>query len=203
MSTRLLKYTTDKLIAVILIILLSPVMLIIITAMWIEGLVNEDSKGTPMYREKRISQGKPFILYKFRTLKMDAINKMTETDSATFLQNNNKNTTRTGKLLIKVYFDEMPQLFNIVAGKMSLVGPRPRIPQVYEEDLRNGYTALQYLRAGITGPHQVTKGKRNCSLERSEEYYRKTMEYGSFKLLVYDLGIMVRTIFTVLQAKGL
>ena len=108
----------------------------IIAAIWIEGLFDSEAKGPPFYKEKRISQGKAFNLYKFRVLKMPVIEKMTESDSATFLQVDKKNTTRVGRLVIKCYFDEMPQLFSVLSGKISLIGPRPRIRRVYEEDLK-------------------------------------------------------------------
>ena len=198
-----LKYTLDKIVAALLIILASPVMLAIVIAMWVEGFFNAGAKGPAIYKEKRISQGNPFILYKFRTLKMAVINKMMESDSATFLQVKKENTTRIGRLLVKVYFDEMPQLFNVISGKMSFIGPRPRIQRVYQEDLGNGYTALKYLRAGISGPHQISKGENDFSLKKSEEYYRNSAKYGPLRLLVYDAGLMCKTVLKILKAEGL
>jgi len=203
MNKYLLKYTLGKIIAAALIVLVSPINLIIMLAIWIEGLFDKNAKGPVIYKEKRISQGHPFVLYKFRTLKMAVINKMIDSDSASFLQSKKNNTTRIGKLLIRIYFDEMPQIFNVFSGKMSFVGPRPRIQRVYEEDLKKGYAALKYLRAGISGPHQITKGENDFSLKKSEEYYLKSTEYSSLKLLAYDIGILCKTILKVFKAEGL
>jgi len=199
----LLKYATDKVLVAIFILLLSPLMTAIFIAIWIEGLFCKDSKGAAIYRETRISQGKPFIIYKFRVLKQCVIEKMTESDSATFLQANPENVTRTGKILIKFYFDELPQLFNILSGQMSLVGPRPRISLVYQSDLKNGYVALKFLRGGITGPHQLSKGTPDLSLHRSEEYYNRCKTYAPLKLLIYDLSIILRSPLKIAKAEGL
>lgn len=199
----LLKYTVDKVLAVVFIFLLSPLMLAIFIAIWAEGLFCKDSKGAAIYRETRISQGKPFVMYKFRVLKQCVIEKMTESDSATFLQTDPKNVTCIGSILIKVYFDELPQLFNILFGKMGLVGPRPRISRIYQSDVKNGYVALKFLRGGITGPHQLSKGTSNLSLHRSEEYYNRCKIYGPLKLLIYDLSIILRSPLKIMKAEGL
>jgi lipopolysaccharide/colanic/teichoic acid biosynthesis glycosyltransferase len=143
-------------------------------------------------------------MYKFRTLKKHIIENMSNADSATYLQSDRKNVTKTGKILIKFYLDELPQLFNILQGEMSFVGPRPRIPSVYEKDLSLGYTALRYLRGGITGLHQLTKA---TSLEdlprRSEEYYNHCKTYTPIGLLQHDLEIIFNTIKVVIKAEGL
>jgi len=199
----LLKYTVDKVLVAIFIFLLSPLMVGIVIAIWIEGLFCNDSKGAVIYRETRISQDKPFIMYKFRVLKQCVIEKITESDSATFLQTNPENVTHAGKILIKFYFDELPQLFNILSGQMSLVGPRPRIPFIYQSDVKNGYAALKFLRGGITGPHQLSKGTPDLSLHRSEEYYNRCKIYSPLKLLIYDLSIILRSPLKIMKAEGL
>ena len=150
-----------------------------------------------------MSQGKPFAMYKFRTLKLKAINAMTEGDSASFLQFDPENCTRMGRLIIKSYFDELPQLFCILIGNMTLVGPRPRIKSVYEKDIKNGNTALAHLRAGLTGVHQLSKGEKGYSVKLSEEYYKKVQTLGMFGLLMYDFSILYKSFFKMIKAEGL
>lgn len=183
--------------------LASPLIVLIACCMWIEGLFFEDSRGPIFYREKRISRGKPFTLYKFRVLTAAALQKVSKEDSVWFLQFEKKNTTVMGKILIQCYLDEMPQLLNIFLGKMSFVGPRPRVPPIYEEDLAEGYSALKYLKGGITGPSQLAKGIMENPVPISEEYLKRCNTYGPMKLLKYDLGIMWKSVFKLMKAEGL
>lgn len=198
-----LKFGVDKLFALLAGALFSPLIALICLSIWIEGLFFRESRGSVFHREERISQGKRFCLLKFRVLKTSVSRKMTENDSATFLQFETENTTWTGKLLIKFYLDEVPQFFHILMGRMSFVGPRPRIPSVYEEDLQEGFTALQYLRGSITGPHQLAKGIENNPRYLSEQYLEKCRAYTPVELLRYDLGVMYKTIFKNLKGEGL
>lgn len=171
--------------------------------MWIEGLVFSDTKGPLFYRETRISYGKPFGLYKFRVLKASALQKAQQEGSVWFVQFDTRNTTVMGKILIQCYLDEMPQLFNILLGQMSFVGPRPRAPFIYQENLEEGFTALRYLKGGITGPAQLAKGVMENPLPLSEEYLERCQTYGAVKLLKYDLGIMGKSVFKLMKAEGL
>ena len=155
------------------------------------------------YREKRISSGKPFTLYKFRVLTVPALPKAAKEDSVWFLQFDQKNTTVIGKILIQCYLDEMPQLLNIFLGQMSFVGPRPRVQPIYEEDVAKGYNALKYLKGGITGPSQLAKGLVKDGLPLSEEYLSICKSYGPMELLKYDLGIMWKSVFKLMKAEGL
>lgn len=203
MNKLILKYTFDKIIAAAIIIILSPLFLLIILINWAGGIFDKTTRGPVLYREKRISRGEEFILYKFRTLRMSVIKNMSPDNSATFLQNDPKNTTPLGKILIKFYMDELPQLFQVLFGKMSLVGPRPKIKRVYEEDLKNGYTALKNLRAGIAGLDQLSKGEVDAGVAQSEEYFEKSTQRGMFGLLVYDINIMLKTFLKSLKGEGL
>lgn len=108
-----------------------------------------------------------------------------------------------GKILIQCYLDEMPQLLNIFLGQMSFVGPRPRVPPIYEEDVAEGYSALKYLKGGITGPSQLAKGIVKNGLPLSEEYLGICNSYEPIKLLKYDLGIMWKSVFKLMKAEGL
>jgi lipopolysaccharide/colanic/teichoic acid biosynthesis glycosyltransferase len=198
-----LKFTVDRCVSCLLLVLVSPLIVFIAFCMWIEGLFFKDSRGPIFYREKRISQGKPFTLYKFRVLTASALQKAAMEDSVWFLQFEKQNTTVMGKILIRCYLDEMPQLLNIFLGQMSFVGPRPRVPPIYEKDVAGGYSALKYLKGGITGLSQLAKGIVKDGLPFSEEYLRICNSYGPMKLLKYDLGIMWKSVFKLMKAEGL
>ena len=198
-----LKFAVDKCISWVLLILASPLIFFIAYCMWVEGLFFRDSRGPIFYRERRISWGKPFTLYKFRVLTASALQKAATEDSVWFLQFDKKNTTVMGKILIQCYLDEMPQLLNIFLGQMSFVGPRPRVPPIYEEDVLKGNSALKCLKGGITGPSQLAKGLVKDGLPLSEEYLRICNSYGPIRLLKYDLGIMWKSVFKLMKAEGL
>jgi lipopolysaccharide/colanic/teichoic acid biosynthesis glycosyltransferase len=199
-----LKSKADRCVAWLLLILVSPLIFLIAYCMWVEGLFFKDSRGPIFYREKRISQGESFFLFKFRVLTASAVQKVAEENSVWFLQFEKKNTTIIGKILIQCYLDEMPQLLNIFLGQMSFVGPRPRIPPIYEEDLAKGYSALKYLKGGITGPAQLAKGLvEDSGLAFSEEYLKRYNSYSPLKLLKYDLGILWKSVFKLMKAEGL
>ena len=198
-----LKFAVDKCVSWLLLMLASPLIVFIAYCMWIEGLFFKDARGPIFYREKRISQGKPFPLFKFRVLTALALQKAATEDSVWFLQFEKKNTTVMGKILIQCYLDEMPQLLNIFLGQMTFVGPRPRVPPIYEEDLAEGDSARKYIKGGITGPSQLAKGIVKNGLPLSEEYLGLCNSYGPIKLLKYDLAIMWKSVFKLMKAEGL
>jgi len=199
-----LKFSVDRCISWALLMLTSPLFFLIACGMWIEGVFNRNARGPVFYREERISRGKPFSLFKFRVLTAAALQKAATEDSVWFLQFEKENTTLMGKILIQCYLDEMPQLLNIFQGHMSFVGPRPRVPPIYEENLADGYSALKYLKGGITGPAQLAKGLvEDGGLGLSEEYLKKCNSYGPIKLFKYDLGIMWKSVFKLMKAEGL
>ncbi len=199
----ILKYAVDRFFSACLFFLSIPLIALIGFGMWIEGLVFPESKGPLFYRETRISKGKPFGLYKFRVLKADALEKAAKEGSVWFVQFDKKNTTFVGKILIQCYLDEMPQLFNILLGQMSFVGPRPRAPFIYRENLEEGYGALTYLKGGITGPAQLAKGMMDNPLPLSEAYLARCHSYPPIQLLKYDLGVMWKSVFKLMKAEGL
>jgi len=205
MRNYLLKYAVDRILAAIFVVILSPLMGIILVGMRIEAFLDSEYRCSPLFKEIRVSQGKPFTMYKFRVLKQSVIRKMTPSDFVWYLQFDRRNTTRVGKILLKFYLDELPQLFNILKGEMSLVGPRPRILPVYERDLKKGYSASKFLRAGVTGLHQLTKssGKPDSDPVQSEVYYEKCKIYGPIRLLLYDIEILAKTLLIIVAAKGL
>lgn len=155
----------DIVISLILIILTSPFM--IITALFVKGY----DGGPIIYKQKRLTlNNKVFYIYKFRSMRVDA-----EKDGvARLAQKSDDRVTPVGKLIRKIRFDELPQLFNVLSGSMSFVGPRPERPEIAEQYIEDmpEFTYRTKVKAGITGYAQVY-GKYN------------TLPYDKLKLDLY------------------
>ena len=167
-------------------------------------VVKLDSFGPALYRATRIGhKGQKFLCYKFRTMVHDAdeskneLRSRNERDGAFFKIENDPRVTRVGRVLRRYSLDELPQLWNVLLGQMSLVGPRPHPPDDVSrykvEDLRR----LDFV-PGLTGLWQVT-ARRDSSFERSVAL---DVEYIRGWNLWLDLRILWRTVFAVLEGSG-
>ena len=193
-----LKRTFDLSIALIALICLSPIMLII------GLLVKTTSPGPMFFKQERVGKwGKSFYCFKFRSMYIDAeerkqaLMEFNEADGPVFKMKNDPRVTPIGRFIRKTSLDELPQLFNVVLGEMSLVGPRPAIPkEVDEYDLH----ALGRLDAvpGITGLQQVS-GRSNLDFQRWVEL---DLQYIEEQSLLTDIKILLKTIPAVLFARG-
>lgn len=180
----LFKRFFDLLVSGVAIFILSPVMMI--TAI----VIKVYDGGPILYKQKRITKdGKVFNVLKFRSMKVDA-----EKDGVARLSTGNSDSriTPVGRIIRKCRIDELPQLFNILAGTMSIVGPRPERPEIakeYEKDLPEFRLRLQ-VKAGLTGYAQVY-GKYNTS-----PYNKLLLDlmYIAHPSLVVDLRICFATI---------
>jgi exopolysaccharide biosynthesis polyprenyl glycosylphosphotransferase len=193
-----LKRFCDIVFSIILIILSSPVMLFIVIA------IKRDSPGAVIFKQKRVgTNGHPFIIYKFRTMVKNAedlfkldIDKE-NLGSLVFQDKGDMRVTRVGAFLRKTSLDELPQLFNVLIGNMSLVGPRPEIPAVadYYDDVQK-----QRLRVkpGITGLAQVS-GRGEIELDRTIQYDLQYIRNFSFWL---DIKILFKTAAVVFKREG-
>ena len=155
LEQRFIKRTIDLICAILLVIIASPVMLL-------SALIIKVSDGGPVfYRQKRVTiGGKEFRIIKFRSMRVDA-----EKDGkARLASKNDSRITPFGKFIRKVRIDELPQLFNIIAGDMSFIGPRPERPEIiaqYVEDMPE-FTYRTKVKAGLAGYAQVY-GKYNTT----------------------------------------
>lgn len=161
--------------------------------------VRLDSAGAALYRQTRVGRGgKEFTLYKFRTMRHDA-----EVDGPQMAALDDPRFTRMGRLLRRFRLDEMPQLWNVLRGDLSLVGPRPERPYFVAQFERKipFYSYRLLVRPGVTGWAQVNYGYADDVADTIEKltydlYYLKHM---SFWL---DLQIMGRSVWTVLSGFG-
>lgn len=195
-SYLILKQFVDYAVSGILILILSPVL--IITAL----LVKLESPGSAIFKQKRIGKDKvEFWIFKFRTMRTD-----TPKDLPTHLFNNPEQyITRIGRFLRKSSLDELPQLFNILKGEMSFIGPRPALWN--QDDLieardsqKNKYLiSANTVKPGITGWAQVN-GRDELPIQIKADF---DGYYAAHVSMFLDIRILLMTIHGVLTAKGI
>ncbi len=151
-------------------------------------------------RRKANSFGKPFMVYKFRTMVVDAEKRC----GPVWATRNDPRTTRLGRLLRKTRLDELPQLLNVIKGEMSLVGPRPERPYFIEQLTRqiDSYSRRLDVLPGITGLAQVERGY-DGTIEDVRSKVDCDLRYIRSRSIRKDVMIMVRTIGVVLGCRGL
>lgn len=188
----------DIVICSILLLLLLPLVGIIAV------LIMRDSSGPVLFQQRRVGRlGEEFWFYKFRSMVSDAeaqrhlLEKHNERTGPVFKMRHDPRITRVGHFLRKFSLDELPQLINVLKGDMSLVGPRPALPQetrVYTPRERQRLACLP----GVTGLWQVS-GRASLSFEQSIELDLHYVTHQSLGLYFY---ILLRTIPAVLKAEG-
>ncbi len=199
---RLSKRVFDELVAGTLLLVLSPVALVVVSAMAVDMLAVSGDRGPFLYREPRVSRGRPFELLKFRTLRRHALARAG--GHARLLEADAANLTWAGRRLLKPwYLDELPQLLNVLRGDISLVGPRPWPPQLVEQQVAGGRDYRLRIVAGLTGPAQVSKGGAQLYADLDERYVEAYDSLGAWALVRYDLGILRQTIRVLARGEGL
>jgi lipopolysaccharide/colanic/teichoic acid biosynthesis glycosyltransferase len=200
----LLKRLTDKVIALAFVLLLAPVFAVVVVATALDKLLSRPDRGPWLYRERRISQGRKFDLLKFRVLRRDLLEQ--GGGHARLLEADPANLTWAGRRILKPwYLDELPQLFNILRGDMSLVGPRPWPVSMVRDQVAAGLDYRNRVIAGWTGPAQVQKGVTETAgytaLDLS--YVEACRTWSSARLVRHDLGILWRTLKVLARGEGL
>ncbi|MBR4099796.1 MAG: sugar transferase [Clostridia bacterium] len=183
------KRIMDLILSSLAIIILSPVFLIVILAIKI------DNPGPVFFVQERIGKNKKhFNIYKFRTMKTT-----TPKDTPThLLENPQQYITKVGAFLRKTSLDELPQIFNILIGDMSIVGPRPALWNQFDLiELRDTY-GVNNIRPGLTGWAQIN-GRDELSIEEKVRYDVEYLENLSFG---FDIKCFFATIFSVLKSDG-
>ena len=188
-----IKRGMDLILALILMVILSP--LALITAI----IIKFESKGPVIFKQTRIGENmKPFKVYKFRSMRLHDPNKYSK-----YTLDNDARVTKFGKFMRKTRIDELPQLWNILKGTMSFVGPRPEwniLAKEYAEQI-NYYNLRHLIKPGITGWAQVM-----FPYGESLDDARKKLEYDLYYLkhqdLILDVLIVAKTAKAVLFGKG-
>ncbi len=194
-TEQLLKRTMDLVVAGSMLVLLSPLMLIAAV------LIKLDSRGPVLFRQRRSGfDGQVFQIYKFRTMRV-----LDDGDVVVQASRGDSRVTRIGGLLRASSFDELPQLLNVLAGHMSLVGPRPHAlaHNDYYEKLVAQYAFRHHMKPGITGLAQVS-GLRGETphLSQMEARVQRDIEYVSSWSLMRDVGILLRTVYVVCRLRN-
>ncbi len=199
-----LKLFLDKILALILLIPLSPIILAI--AIWIKL----DSEGPVFYRQERITTyGRPFRIFKFRTMVKDA-----DKLGAAVTEHNDPRISRAGNKLRKVRLDELPQLFNVLLGDMSFVGVRPEVAK-YVNRYTDEMNATLLLPAGITSPASIEYKDEDEVIEKFKgsgrsiddiyieevlpDKMKYNLEYIKNFSIINDIKIMIQTALAVIK----
>ena len=179
-----------------LLAVLSPIMLTVYLVLWVA------TRGRPIFRQVRLGWcGRPFVIYKFRTMALDAEKRqhevVNEQSGPVFKNRRDPRVTWFGRILRRTSLDETPQLLNVLAGQMSLVGPRPPLAKevaAYEPWQRRRLA----VKPGLTCLWQVS-GRSEIGFE---DWVRMDLWYARHQGFAADLGLLVRTPWSVLTGRG-
>ena len=179
------KILEDYFVAIVAIIITSPIMLVTAIAIKLE------SPGPIIFKQERIGYGgKPFMMYKFRSMKVQD----EDEEKSQWTTEDDPRKTRVGSFIRRMSIDELPQFFNVLKREMSVVGPRPERPYFVEQFKKSipKYMVKHQVRPGLTGLAQVNGYRGNTSIEKRIEYDIRYVENWSLAL---DVQIMLKTIF--------
>jgi exopolysaccharide biosynthesis polyprenyl glycosylphosphotransferase len=199
-SARFVKDVFDRVGALTLLLLTSPVLAVL--ALLVK--FGRGGRGPVVFRQERVGKdGRPFVLYKFRTMVVNAEARLTElrnlndTDGELFKMREDPRVTPVGRWLRRYSLDELPQLLNVLKGDMSLVGPRPPLAREvagYPADMKRRLV----VKPGLTGLWQVS-GRSDLSWDES---IRLDLTYVENWSLAMDLAILGRTLSAVVRTSG-
>lgn len=184
-----MKRTFDFMSTLIAIILLSPVLLLLAL------IIKCTSPGPILFKQRRIGlNNQEFMIYKFRTMRIDTPDVATH-----LLKNPEQYITKFGRFMRKTSLDELPQLFNILKGEMSIVGPRPALYNQYDLIEMRTNVNVHTVRPGLTGLAQVS-GRDELELDEKVDFDQQYLEKQSF---FYDLKLIFLTLVKVFKSEGI
>lgn len=195
------KRLQDIILSSLALIILSPIMLIVAIVIYID-----DPNGSPIFSQIRCGiNGKEFKLYKFRSMCVNAEDMLddllddNEMEGPAFKMKEDPRITKIGKFMRMTSIDELPQLWNVLKGDMSLVGPRPPLPR--EVEMYNEYQMQRlYATPGITCLWQIQPNRNTLSFD---EWMDLDIQYIKNRSFFYDLKIIFKTVFAVLHFDGI
>jgi exopolysaccharide biosynthesis polyprenyl glycosylphosphotransferase len=192
------KHVFDVVTSALLVVLLAPVLFAVAVA------IRLDSPGPVLFRQRRVGvNGREFTLLKFRSMRIDAeqqlaaLRERNEVSGPVFKMRDDPRVTRVGRFIRRTSLDELPQLFNVLRGEMSVVGPRPPLPSEVKQYERRHRRRLS-VKPGITCTWQVS-GRSDISFEQWMELDLRYIDSWS---LWQDVGICLKTIPAVFTARG-
>lgn len=198
-ADRMVKNIEDRVLGLVLLVMAAPVMALVALAVRLE------SKGPILFRQKRLGFNNELIeVYKFRSMYTE----MSDATAAKLVTKDDPRVTRVGRIIRKTSLDELPQLFNVLRGEMSIVGPRPHALQakagedLYHDAVRS-YFARHKMKPGITGWAQVNgwRGETD-TLEKIEQRVEHDMHYINNWSVLTDLYIIAITPFSLIGGKN-
>jgi lipopolysaccharide/colanic/teichoic acid biosynthesis glycosyltransferase len=207
LDDRLPKLLFDKVVAVFALLLSSPVFALLYLANLIEGLIIPENRGPLFFYYYAVSAGKKFRKYKIRLIKtsyIDAEGAKRGDWHAYSAEWTPQSRTYVGRFVKKFYLDELPQLYSILRGDMSVVGPRPLAWHHYQRDIEQGNVSRRLLKGGLLGLGHIRKGTIEMGNPVYEyEYIDKYMALSHSGLLFLDLKIIGKGIKVIFERKGL
>lgn len=192
--------TQDVILSLAALVMLSPLMLVTAIA-----IVVDDPSAGPIFSQERIGRnGKPFKFYKFRSMcanaeaKLDGLLEKNEMDGPVFKIKDDPRITRVGKFIRKTSIDELPQLWNILKGDMSIVGPRPALPREVEQYTEYDLQRL-YVTPGLSCYWQIAPHRNDLSFE---EWMALDVKYVKERSFWVDWKIIFKTFKVCLLGHG-
>lgn len=199
------KRTFDVLVTILLIIILSPLWFFILLWVLVEQVFVPSSRGSLFYKETRVSKGKEFDFYKFRIFTKKALKNATNENGVIHtkpLEKDKSNITYWGRFLKQIYMDELPQLFNILKGDMTLVGPRPTNVENSNNMYEKGVYTKYRIKCGLTGPYQNKKGTSANQVEVDRNYIDFVNNHSGLTIIFKDISVLLETVSKVFKAEG-
>ena len=198
-TQQLVKRSLDVVMSAVALIVFAPIIGLVALA------IKLDSKGDMLFKQDRIGEGgRIFKIYKFRSMVVGApkvqpsVNAYDEDGNLIHKQKSDPRVTRVGRIIRKTSLDELPQLFNILKGDMSLVGPRPEMPWMVEEHYQEWQHARFSVPQGLTGWWQIN-GRSDKPMHL---YTHEDLEYIRNYSIWFDLYIIMKTPWVVIRGKG-
>ena len=190
---KIAKRIFDIVISAITLVVFSPLFL------YCYIMVRKEDGGTAIFSQERIGlHGKPFFIYKFRSMKMNA----EEDEPLLFSQENNERLTRIGKTLREHHLDELPQLWNVLKGDMSFVGPRPERKFYIDQIMKHNpdYVKLYQIRPGVTSYATLYNGYTD-TMEKMLRRLDLDLYYLDHNSLLFDMKILWMTFTSIVFGK--
>ncbi|PIT86095.1 MAG: hypothetical protein COU33_05055 [Candidatus Magasanikbacteria bacterium CG10_big_fil_rev_8_21_14_0_10_43_6] len=183
-----------------------PFVSILFVWMLLERAVSAKARVPFFYKEVRVSGGKKFLFYKFRIFRKGVIEAAQERGAVVHtkpLEKYPENLTLYGRCLKNIYMDEFPQLWNVLKGDMTLVGPRPTNIESSAALCKQGIYTRERIRCGLTGPFQAQKGGDADQHAVDAAYIDFVQSHSGMAVVCKDIGILVDTVKTIFRAEGI